>query len=101
MFTLNLLGGAAFQGKNGPVSGKAAHKRRVALLAILAAARGRTVGRERIIGLLWPEHRTDAARHLLSESLYVLRKELGENAFVSSGDEVGLNAGVLRVDMAE
>ncbi|MBV9110749.1 MAG: winged helix-turn-helix domain-containing protein, partial [Gemmatimonadetes bacterium] len=81
MFTLNLLGGAAFQGRNGPVTGKAAHTRRVALLAILAAARGRTVGRERLIGLLWPEHRAAAARHLLSESLYVLRKELGESAF--------------------
>jgi DNA-binding SARP family transcriptional activator/TolB-like protein/tetratricopeptide (TPR) repeat protein len=99
MFTLNLLGGAAFQGRNGPVTGKAAHTRRVALLAILAAARGRTVGRERIIGLLWPEHRTAAARHLLSESLYVLRKELGENAFVSSGDEVGLNGEILESDV--
>ncbi|HEX8211696.1 MAG TPA: BTAD domain-containing putative transcriptional regulator [Longimicrobium sp.] len=99
MFTLNLLGGAAFQGRNGPVTGKAAHTRRVALLAILAAARGRTVGRERIIGLLWPEHRTAAARHLLSESLYVLRKELGENAFVSSGDEVGLNGEILQSDV--
>jgi len=101
MFTLNLLGGAAFQGVDGPVSGRAAHKRRVALLAILASARGRTVGRERIIGLLWPEHRSDAARHLLSESLYVLRKELGEAAFVSSGDEVGLNGAVVRSDLEE
>ncbi|HEV7589875.1 MAG TPA: BTAD domain-containing putative transcriptional regulator [Longimicrobium sp.] len=69
------------------------------MLAILAAARGRTVGRERIIGLLWPEHRAAAARHLLSESLYVLRKELGEDAFVSSGDEVGLNGEILRSDV--
>ncbi|MFL5382650.1 MAG: BTAD domain-containing putative transcriptional regulator [Longimicrobiaceae bacterium] len=99
MFTLNLLGGAAFQGLNGPVTGKAAHTRRVALLAILAAARGRTVGRERIIGLLWPEHRAAAARHLLSESLYVLRRELGESAFVSSGDEVGLNGEIVQSDV--
>ena len=50
MFALNLLGGAALTGANGPVDGRAAHKRRIALLAILAIARGRTVGRERIIG---------------------------------------------------
>ncbi|HET7233720.1 MAG TPA: BTAD domain-containing putative transcriptional regulator, partial [Longimicrobium sp.] len=99
MYTLNLLGGAGFHGRNGAVSGRAAHRRRVALLAILAVARGRTVGRERIIGLLWPEHRTDAARHLLSESLYVLRKELGDDAFVSAGDEVGLNAATLLSDV--
>ncbi|HVG44868.1 MAG TPA: BTAD domain-containing putative transcriptional regulator, partial [Longimicrobium sp.] len=99
MFTLNLLGGAAFQGRNGPVTGKAAHTRRIALLAILAAARGRTVGRERIIGLLWPEKTSSGARHLLSESLYVLRKELGDDAFVSSGDEVGLNGEILQSDV--
>src|SRR5688500_4445894 len=52
---LNLLGGAALQGRNGPVEGRAAHRRRLALLAILAVARGRAVGRERIVGLLWPE----------------------------------------------
>jgi DNA-binding SARP family transcriptional activator/TolB-like protein len=101
MFALNLLGGAAFHGRNGPVTGKAAHTRRVALLALLAGARGRTVGRERIVGLLWPEHRMDAARHLLSESLYVLRKELGPDAFVSAGDEVGLNDEVVGSDVQE
>ncbi|HEX2092442.1 MAG TPA: BTAD domain-containing putative transcriptional regulator [Longimicrobiaceae bacterium] len=101
MFALNLLGGAVLEGRNGPVVGRAAHKRRLALLAILAVARGRPVGRERIIGLLWPEHPTDAARHLLSESLYVLRKELGEEAFVSSGDEVALNGEAVRSDVEE
>jgi DNA-binding SARP family transcriptional activator/TolB-like protein len=101
MFALNLLGGAALSGVNGPVDGKAAHKRRIALLAILAVARGRTVGRERIIGLLWADHRTAAARHLLSESLYVLRKELGADAFISAGDEVGLNGAVVQSDVEE
>jgi len=101
MFTLNLLGGAAFHGLNGPVSGRAAHRRRVALLAILAVARGRTVGRERIVGLLWPDQTAARARHLLSESLYVLRKELGADAFVSAGDEVGLNGAVVRSDVEE
>ncbi|MDB4948133.1 MAG: protein kinase, partial [Gemmatimonadetes bacterium] len=101
MFALNLLGGTALHGRNGLVTGKAAHKRRLALLAILALARGRTVGRERIVGLLWPEREGDTARHLLSESLYVLRKELGENAFVSAGDEVGLNGEVVRADVEE
>jgi len=49
------------------------------------------VGRERLIGLLWPEQPADSARHALSEALYVLRKELGEETFVSHGDEVALN----------
>jgi hypothetical protein len=88
-FRLELPGDPAFSGPDGPVRGRAAHKRRVALLAILAMARGRPVGRERIIGLLWPELTTEAARHNLSESLYVLRKELGEGSVSapSAGDE--------------
>ncbi len=99
MFTLNLLGGAGFHGLNGPVSGRAAHRRRVALLAILSVARGRTVGREKIVGLLWPDLTAARARHLLSEALYVLRKELGADAFVSAGDEVGLNGDVVWNDV--
>jgi len=82
------------------VSGRAAHKRRIALLCILALARGRPVGRERLIGLLWPEHTDDAARHNLSESLYVLRKELGEG-IASSGDEVRLDPEVVASDVGE
>jgi DNA-binding SARP family transcriptional activator/TolB-like protein len=88
---IKLLGDPLLQGPGGPIRGRAAYKRRVALLAVLAVARGRPVGRERLIGLLWPDHPADAARHTLSESLYVLRKELGDQLFVSLGDEVALN----------
>jgi DNA-binding SARP family transcriptional activator/TolB-like protein len=88
------------RGRDGPVAGRAAHKRRIALLAILALARGRPVGRERLIGLLWPEHSTEAARHTLSESLYVLRKELGDG-LSSSGDEVRLDPEVVASDVGE
>ncbi|MFL5537368.1 MAG: BTAD domain-containing putative transcriptional regulator [Longimicrobiaceae bacterium] len=99
-FTLQLLGSPTLRGRDGPVSGRAAHKRRIALLCILALARGRPVGRERLIGLLWPEHTGDAARHNLSESLYVLRKELGEGV-AASGDEVRLDPAVVTSDVGE
>src|SRR4051812_24386743 len=72
----------------------------MALLAVLAAARGRMVGRERLIGYLWPDSSTDAARHLLSESLYILRKTLGDDAFVAAGDEISLDPSVVGSDLA-
>jgi DNA-binding SARP family transcriptional activator/TolB-like protein len=101
-FRLELLGDPAFSGPDGPVRGRAAHKRRVALLAVLAVARGRPVGRERIIGLLWPELTTEAARHNLSESLYVLRKELGEGSVSApSAGDVALSPEVVASDVAE
>jgi len=102
VFRLDLLGDPLFSGPGGPVQGSAAHKRRVALLAVLAVARGRPVGRERLLGLLWPELNGDAARHNLSESLYVLRKELGENAIVSAAaGDVALDRAVVDSDVAE
>ncbi|HEX6748256.1 MAG TPA: BTAD domain-containing putative transcriptional regulator [Longimicrobium sp.] len=101
-FRLSLLGDPAFSGPRGPVQGRAAHKRRVALLAVLAVARGRPVARERLIGLLWPELTTEASRHNLSESLYVLRKELGDEALVSaSAGDVALDPAVVASDVAE
>jgi DNA-binding SARP family transcriptional activator len=101
LFSLRLLGGAAIERGGGPVTGRAAHKRRIAILALLACARGRLLGRDKLIGYLWAEHPTEAARHLLSESLYVLRKELGEDAFVIAGDEVGLNGDETGSDLRE
>jgi DNA-binding SARP family transcriptional activator/TolB-like protein len=102
VFRLALLGDPAFSGPAGPVQGRAAHRRRVALLAVLAVARGRPVGRERLIGLLWPEFATEASRHNLSESLYVLRKELGDEAIVSaSAGDVALDPAVVASDVAE
>jgi DNA-binding SARP family transcriptional activator/TolB-like protein len=88
---IHVLGAPVIRRPEGPITGRAAHRRRLALVAILAAARGRPVGRERIVGLLWPENPADTARHTLSEGLYVLRKDLGEEAFVVVGDEVGLD----------
>lgn len=101
VFTLRVLGDPVLLGPGGPVTGRASYRRRLALLSILAVARGRPVGRERIIGLLWPENPADAARHTLSEALYVLRKELAEDVFLAVGDEVALNAAVVGSDVDE
>ena len=97
-FSLSVLGAPLLEGPDGPLSGRATYRRRLALLAILAAAR-RPVGRERIVGLLWPEQTTESARRILSEALYVFRKELGEDVLVVTGDEVGLNPAVVRSDL--
>lgn len=101
MFVLKVLGGAALERGGVPVTGRAVHRRRLALLALLASARGRMVRRERLIGYLWPEHPGDAARHLLSESLYILRKTIGEDMFVTAGDELALDPAVVRSDLAD
>lgn len=80
------------------VTGAAAQRRRLALLALLAAhERGLT--REKAVGYLWAELPAARARHLLSESLYVLRRALGEDAIHAVKDELRLNTDVVWTDL--
>lgn len=90
MFTLKVLGGLSLEDAAGVMTGRAAQKRRLALLALLSTAPGRVLSRDRLIGHLWPESETEQARHLLSVALYELRKALGEEVLVSRGDDVAL-----------
>ena len=95
---LLLLGSAQLEGERGPITGRSAQRRRIALLAILAVAR-RGVSRDKLIGYLWEEADTDRARRLLSEAVYVLRKSLGEDAVLAAGDELRLNEAVVGCDV--
>src|SRR5512132_3125759 len=58
------------------------HRRRLALLAVLAAAgeAGRT--RDQLLLLFWPDATESRARHSLDQLLYALRSSIGESVFV-------------------
>jgi serine/threonine-protein kinase len=71
------------------LTGDAIQPRRMALLGVLAAAGPAGVGRDKLLGLLWPEHASPRA--ILNESLSVLRGALGKDAILSLSD-------VLRID---
>ena len=101
MLFLKLLGGPSVISSGTVVSGRAVQGRRLALLAILAAARGRPVTRDKIIGLLWPESPTERARHQLSDTLYILRTGLGDDVIRSTGDDLALNDEVVGSDLAD
>src|SRR5262245_48928272 len=97
---LILFGGATLEGDRGPIAGRGAQRRRLALLALLAVSR-RALSRDKLIGYLWAESETEKARRLLSESVYVIRKSLGEDALLATGDELRLNPIVVWSDVAE
>lgn len=99
MFLFRLFGGASLEDGSGPLSGRAVQRRRLALLAILALEHPRAVARDKLIAWLWPEHDADRARHLLRDTLYLLRNALGEDAVPSVGDELRLNPHRLRCDI--
>lgn len=100
-FTLKLFGGASLEGPEGPLTGRVVQRRRLAVLIVLALTHRRGVSRDKLIANLWPDSEPDRARHLLSDSLYVLRKNLGDDAVIATGDELRLNAEGVRTDVIE
>lgn len=103
MYYLKLLGGVSVEGPTGPLTGRAVQRRRLALLALLAAgqARGRGVGREKLVAYLWPEADVERGRPLLSDSIYRINQAVGGEAIVSTGDELRLNDTLVSSDVAD
>ncbi|NNG16139.1 MAG: tetratricopeptide repeat protein, partial [Gemmatimonadales bacterium] len=100
MLSLRLFGGVSIRVENHFPGSDASQSRRVALLALLATTRtGAT--RDKLVGYLWPESGAEQGRHLLSESVYQLRKSLGSGALVSEGDNIRLNPDLATSDVAE
>jgi adenylate cyclase len=91
MYLLRLFGGAGILGPEGPVGGAVAQRRRLALLALLAATPGQRMGREKLAAYLWPDADAEHARAAVVDAVYALRKGLGRDALVSRGDELWLD----------
>ncbi|KPK56457.1 MAG: hypothetical protein AMS21_12720 [Gemmatimonas sp. SG8_38_2] len=99
MYSLRLFGGTSLEGPSGPLTGRVVQHRQFAVLALLAAARGTGCSRDKLVGYLWPESEEERARHLLSDSLYHLRRSLGEDSLVTSREYVRLNTEVVECDL--
>jgi len=99
MVTLKLFGRVSLSHSNGPVTGHITQRRRLAFLAILGASPRATVTRDRLVALLWPQLDAEGARHRLSDSLYVVRRALGDEAIVTEGDDLRLDEAHVCVDV--
>lgn len=99
--TLRVLGGIRIERDGEALQGRAAQRRRLALLAVMAVAPGQAARRDRLVALLWPDAPAEAARRLLTEALHVFRRELHPDVVLGAGDEVRLNPQALRVDATE
>ncbi|HEU0224918.1 MAG TPA: BTAD domain-containing putative transcriptional regulator [Steroidobacteraceae bacterium] len=102
MLVLRLLGGASLESADGAgYSGPSLQRHRIALLAILVTSRSRALPRETLMELLWPERNAEQVRRLLNQSVYVLRSALGEDAIVTVGDALRLNASAVHCDVVD
>ena len=75
-------------------------RRRLALLALLAAAGTRGLSRDKLIACLWPESSADNARHALEQLVYSLRRQLPPG-LVAGADPLRLDPELLSVDLTE
>jgi TolB-like protein/DNA-binding SARP family transcriptional activator/Flp pilus assembly protein TadD len=98
VFTLKLLGGASLEGADGPLTGRVAQRRRLALLALLAMSRRPGLSREKLAATLWPESADDRARHLLSDTIYVINRALGGEVVAAVSDELRVQRDRLACD---
>ena len=75
-------------------------RRRLALLAVLAASGEHGRSRDQLLGLFWPEVSQARARHSLDQLLYELRTSLDGNLF-TTGNPVHLNAARITSDVGD
>jgi DNA-binding SARP family transcriptional activator/Tfp pilus assembly protein PilF len=101
MLYLQLLGGLSARLNEESLSGRAAQRKRLALLALLATTLQRSMSRAKLIGLLWPESESERARHQLTTAAYDLRRALGEDVLISTPEELRLSGSGVSCDLWE
>src|SRR5689334_8360992 len=79
---LTTLGGLALADGDGVPLAAPPPRRRLALLAVVAASGERGVSREKLLAWFWPEGAEERARHALTQTLYALRRDVGGRELV-------------------
>ena len=99
-YRLRTFGPVSLESDGQPISGLASQRKRLALLALLAAAGDLEVARDKILAYLWPESDSERARNTLYQLMHVLRRELGDVIVPTNGD-LKLNLNLVASDVVE
>lgn len=99
MVTLRLLGGVSLLDDAEPVTGPAAQRHALAILALLATSPGNRMSREKMVGYLWPEAHERVARNRLNTHLHTVRRQLGPDRLLSVGTDLRLNRPAVACDV--
>src|SRR5262245_26588507 len=97
-FQLSVLGRFELIGPDGPID--LTSKKLAALLVFLACTAPQAHSRDKLMTLLWGSHFDAQARQNLRQALRRLRRVLGEDALISSGESVSVQPGVIACDVA-
>ena len=83
------------------MAGATRQRRRLAILAALAAAGSRGLTRDKLLGLFWSETDERRGRSALSQALYALRRDTGEDELLLGNETLAVNPRVLSSDAAD
>jgi DNA-binding SARP family transcriptional activator len=97
-YRLETFGGLALVG--GEPRAPSHQRRRLALLALLAASGRRGLSRDQILAFFWPENDASVGRHSLDQLIHRLRRSLGDSIF-RGVDPISLNPDVIASDVDE
>ena len=98
---LKVLGGLSIHREDKALSGALAQPRRLAVLALLARAGPSGVPRDRLIATLWPDIEEERARHTFSQTVYAIRREVGDDGVIEGIRELRLNTELLSIDVLD
>ena len=101
MLRLTTFGGVLLRDDRDPHVGAASQRRRLALLVLVAAAGGRPVSRDKLIGVLWPDADTERARHALRQALHAVQQALGQESLFLGTTALQLNPAVITSDVQD
>src|SRR5262245_42470236 len=97
-FQLALLGSFELRGPDGSID--LTSKKLAALLAYLACTAPQAHSRDKLMTLLWGSHFEAQARQNLRQALTRLRRVLGDDTLISTGEAVSLQPGAIASDVA-
>jgi DNA-binding SARP family transcriptional activator len=99
MLRLHTFGGLWISDSSQERVGPSLGRKPLALLALLARSGGRTMSRDRVLGLLWPEKDQEHARNALNQAVFLVRRTLGPTVLVLHRHELALDTTVCTSDV--
>lgn len=90
-FVLRTFAGLSLTSAGVEKSFLSGQRKRLALLAVLAADGNGGVPRDRLLALFWAESDADRARNSLAQMVYAIRRELGADCIDAGSGDLRLN----------
>ena len=101
MLRLNTFGGLVLQQDGQLHTGPASQRRRLALLAVIAAAGQRGASRDKLLALLWPDSEAEPARHSLYQAVHAIRRSVGSDEIFLGTTTLQLNPRLITSDVGD